>query len=466
MKKITFFIIFLTLIFFSCSEEKKKNYVRKNIHSVEAQKDVEAMNKALEIMRKMPCDNPLSWYYQGAIHWVPDTIKANMLCPSYRNVSDLKDGWDNCTHTPEGQEVVHFLTWHRLYIFHFEKIVRKLSGYDEFALPYWGYTENDLTNKTLHEVFRTSGAGLYESARFDSLNLGYPVSGEISRALILDKLFKTTSYEVFCKNIDKAPHGAMHDYIGAGNDTTGTLKFFNKITGTQTSTGLMGWVPTAGFDPIFWTHHSNIDRLWQQWSNSRNGQPVTLEELQRTPWPYVFFDENGKRVEYTLEEVEKIIYNLNYEFDDTKVQKPRTFVRLINPKKQKDSLVLSHKVESHETSLNLGNRHFTKGDKVHVLVSFLNVPKGVYEVYLNSDETPHPTDQQFLGFMTFFGSDHKTAGETCIRGCCGRLINGRRQLEFTFEVTSNEGNKNFLLNILKLNKNIHSDLVIEQITFE
>ncbi len=29
--------------------------------------------------------------------------------------------------------------------------------------------------------------------------------------------------------------------------------------------GSMGEVPAAAFDPIFWSHHAMIDKLWDQW---------------------------------------------------------------------------------------------------------------------------------------------------------------------------------------------------------
>jgi len=124
---------------FGCSTENNEvqsKFIRRNIHSKEAQADVEALNKALSIMRQKSCSDPTSWYYQGAIHWIPDTIKNQNLCDSYHNISQLKEAWDNCTHTKESE--IHFLVWHRLYIYHFEKIVRKLSGKKDFALPYWG----------------------------------------------------------------------------------------------------------------------------------------------------------------------------------------------------------------------------------------------------------------------------------------------------------------------------------------
>ena len=116
------FGIVVSLFLFSCSDSKEeadetKRYVRKNIHSNEALDDILALNKALDIMRKKDCKDPLSWYYQGAIHWIPDTINNNRWCQFYHNVGDKLDAWDNCTHTPSGKEKLHFLVWHRLYIF-------------------------------------------------------------------------------------------------------------------------------------------------------------------------------------------------------------------------------------------------------------------------------------------------------------------------------------------------------------
>jgi hypothetical protein len=132
--------------YFQFSDDNTR-FIRKNANSIEAQSDIDAMNKALTIMRENGCTDPMSWYYQGAMHWIPDSIGNNPLCESYSTVADLKEAWDNCTHSPSGKEKIHFLVWHRLYIWHFEKIVRKLSGKKDFALPYWGYTNNNSSDK-------------------------------------------------------------------------------------------------------------------------------------------------------------------------------------------------------------------------------------------------------------------------------------------------------------------------------
>lgn len=456
----------------SCNDKvEKKRWVRKNIHTSEAIKDVEALNKALQIMRSKNCSDPTSWYYQGAMHWIPDTIKNNQYCDWYHNVGDIKEGWDNCTHTPSGQEKIHFLVWHRLYIYHFEKIVRKLSGYEDFALPYWDYTSNG-DNKKLPKEFRDKNSSLYEPSRYQNLNNGEPISGEIERALDLTKLMSYTNFRMFSSNINVAPHGAIHDYIGAGNDTTGNLKFNNSITGTVTNTGLMGWVPTAAFDPIFWTHHSNIDRIWQKWTNSENGKLVTLEELKSADWHYVFFDENGKKVTYTVDSIIKIIYTMDYDFNDTKVISKEQN-QLVKCNKQEviasfnPNVSVNSQITDAVTQMKPRLSSTIKSnDKLimTLVVSFTKVPKGVYEVYINQskNESIKPSNKTFAGYMTFFGSDHKMVGESCERGCCRQLTkSGRPQFTFEYEINSSES---YNVSIYKDNRKHTGDIIIENIT--
>ena len=260
----------------------------------------------------------------------------------------------------------------------------------------------------------------------------------------------------------------MHDYIGAGNDTTGLLKFKNPITMTTTSTGLMGWVPTAAFDPIFWLHHSNIDRIWQQWTNSPNGKAVMLAELKDTPWPYVFFDENGKRVEYTVEQALDIVYGeMDYDFDDTKLIK-KTSNGLLQASRNNvlastDSRVkINDQITDAVTQLKLKGGSNTKPVIIELTVSYPQRPKGVYEVYVNKPKNrPFVSiETYFAGFMTFFDSDHKAQGEVCNKGCCQPILNKRPITTFTFEVPYSEY---INVQVYKHNGKHSTDLYVEKI---
>jgi len=61
-----------------------------------------------------------------------------------------------------------------------------------------------------------------------------------------------------------SPHGSVHGRVG----------------------GNMGSVPYAGFDPIFWLHHANVDRLWAVWQASNSG-PLPPNEANLTLEPFL-----------------------------------------------------------------------------------------------------------------------------------------------------------------------------------
>jgi hypothetical protein len=234
-----------------CRVEVK--YVRKNAAIAAAEADLIALKEALTVMKTMECDDPFSWYYQGATHSVPEFVdNGNPLCPSYITKQDLLWGWDTCTHK-EGSEI-HFLIWHRLFTAHFERIVRQLSGKSDFALPYWNYI--DPSDRTMPAPFTDLVSALYTESRLPGLNEGQPIEPFFDIFLDVTNLMETRVYRVFNSTMDSAPHGAMHNYIGgaaAGNF------MWNPIFQNEENFGLMALVASAGFDPIFWLHHANVD---------------------------------------------------------------------------------------------------------------------------------------------------------------------------------------------------------------
>jgi tyrosinase len=49
--------------------------------------------------------------------------------------------------------------------------------------------------------------------------------------------------------------------------------------------GTMGIIPWAAYDPIFWAHHANIDRLWRIWQ-LRHPQNFPTSFLNRALPPF------------------------------------------------------------------------------------------------------------------------------------------------------------------------------------
>ena len=58
-----------------------------------------------------------------------------------------------------------------------------------------------------------------------------------------------TTFEPFSSTLEDTPHGAVHCAIVTGGCPN----------------GLMGSIPAAALDPIFYAHHTNIDRLYECW---------------------------------------------------------------------------------------------------------------------------------------------------------------------------------------------------------
>lgn len=407
--------LMLLIMLFGTMCAQATQYVRKNASTAAAQEDVEALNVALKKMRTLGCNEPFSWYSQGATHSIPDEIPKNPLCPSYTNKSDLNWSWDTCTHV-EGSEI-HFLIWHRLYIAHFERIVRKLSGKADFALPYWNYIDSQ--NRIMPTVFRTNGTALFETARLSMLNEGERIQSTMNDNLNINNLMKNRVFSVFNSNIDAAPHGAMHSYIGGSYNG---IKMWNPIYQNGTNSGLMSQVPSAGFDPIFWAHHSNIDFLWQAWELSPNGKRPSLKELEAAPWPYKFYDENGKKVTYTIKEAYKAAFNIDYQYDQLK-----TKINLISTKEhkelvkdnaqQKKSLVWKHDIGQatknnklvieipaipNDKKMDLLLHDKPEALVIEVEVSFEDQPNDAYSVYVVDGKG----NRSLTGVMTFFGASH------------------------------------------------------------
>lgn len=265
-------------------------------------KDADLMNalrRGVRAMKKRKPSDPLSWFYQAAIHgFTNDMVKIEEVNdPEVKNV-DQKKYWSQCPHF--GQSAANFLPWHRAYTHYFERILRAHTGEPRFALPYWDYS--------LPENYKFP-------REFGISKLDAPLDGDETNPLFHDiRNIYFTSYEHWSgtnlpytqltpEAVDWTPARESKAFFGLderdglgggiGDDdmsTRGRLESFphdpiHRLTGgvvprpplpnpddpanpieQDAVSGGMASPPTAGFDPIFCVHHSNIDRLWAEWS--------------------------------------------------------------------------------------------------------------------------------------------------------------------------------------------------------
>jgi len=85
-----------------------------------------------------------------------------------------------------------------------------------------------------------------------------------------------TDFNSFSGDLENTPHGTVH---------------CGMVTGSCPN-GLMGSVPVAALDPIFYAHHTNIDRLYECWLNvdATNRLPNDSAQLATM---FTFVDADG-----------------------------------------------------------------------------------------------------------------------------------------------------------------------------
>ncbi|WBX74895.1 tyrosinase family protein [Tenacibaculum ovolyticum] len=486
-------IFLVTSLCYSQNENNAK-YVRLNASTPEAQADLEAMNVAFKKMREMDCENGLAWYYQGAIHNIPSEIKGkNNLCSQYQTSKDKLFAWGDCTHKSGISAKLHFLLWHRMYIWHFEKIIRELSGKKDFALPYWNYGSNILDENIMPQKIRDPKGYLYEAARYSVLNNGEPIPPtnlknikRTLREIINSPIFlreRTNEdgekeYFGFSPELEKSPHGYMHDLIG-GEYANPKETFYNQIYQKKDFPGLMANVPSAGFDSVFWLHHSMIDRIWESWEVNHLEQRPTLAQLEASPWEYNFIEPNGKEITYTIKEMYDIVFNLGYRYNNLLYTSESPVLASIKPSvnknvsfqdsthkiiwKQKIGKTIGSNAFKHKVTKKISKRvtkNFKSEKKSFIFLS-LNVvvykePSDYYTVHLRY---PNQKDE-YLGTMTFFGvaHDHGT-GENHTIGENGVKLN------FSYYISDDlkDSNKNFEI-IIKKNGIGEAKVTLENIS--
>lgn len=200
-----------------------------------------------------------------------------------------------CWHAPRsisGRRYNLFLPWHRAYIRYFE-----LAAQDQDSgavLPWWDWTSDLSHSVGVPEAFSVESADgqrnpLYNAHIFvpdaqpplDRDTRRFP--GDPGRLPSPDQimaLYSITQFEEFSDALQNI-HNGIHGWTG------GFVTEDGRPVG-----GDMGSVATAAFDPIFWSHHSMIDRIWHLWQlkNGINNLPADYLSQILTPFRYTVRD--------------------------------------------------------------------------------------------------------------------------------------------------------------------------------
>lgn len=206
----------------ACWKKIKERPTRRNIANLAANDPIiQTYKDAVAAMKALPTSDGRSWTKQADIH--------NNKCPH-------QNWW--------------FLPWHRAYLVNFEAICRKLTGNNDFALPYWNWT----TSPSIPAPFWGAGNPLLNTTRVASQSSVADVSS-VGSATITD-ILNETNFFLFASDratgqrvrtafgaLERTPHNYIHGFVG------GEMSTFR-----------------SPLDPIFWCHHNMIECLWVHWN--------------------------------------------------------------------------------------------------------------------------------------------------------------------------------------------------------
>ena len=343
---------------------------RPNVNALSAAQ-LDALRHGIQVMQSRPVSDPTSWLYQAGIHG--------------SNLSPQRALWGTCQHNS-----LHFLSWHRWYLYYFERILRAASGSASLMLPYWNWT----ADRAVPAPFRDSTPGntLFDSHRASGINGGalLPASA-VSPTAALGQ----TAFANFTSSLEASPHGAVHVSVG------GDMSSFN----------------TAGLDPIFWLHHCNIDRLWESWLGQGGGRANPTDATWRDR-QFSFFDETGTQRTVKASGALATCGSLGYNYTGRRlILTPQILATQLSD-------LVAAKVRAPRTaiaapSLTLGARTATAtvplpprsagavAKSTYIAFDEIDVanPDGFYEIYLNPPpgKTPDFTDPSYAGNLVLFG---------------------------------------------------------------
>ena len=260
--------------------------LRRNASSMAADDPIlRGYRRAIAAMRALPSENPCSWFYQAAIHGTTDP----------RNLT----AWNTCHTDPQ-----FFWAWHRMYLYWFERIVRKHSGMYDWAVPYWDWANS--AERSLPTAFRDSTSLLFDATRNAGVNGGTPLSASLATSVAS----AMTSLNYFTTQSSmNGPHGSVHVAIS----------------------GNMGSVSSAAQDPIFWAHHAQVDRLWNLWLAQGGGRSSPVGDTSWKTSTYTFFDECCQPVTMKGCDVLRAARQLSYTYEGEPTQIDQYCPRIFRP---------------------------------------------------------------------------------------------------------------------------------------
>ena len=204
--------------------------------------DLQALAYAVSVMRTNT--GPLSWVTQRRVHAAP---------------------WGH-------HNSWRFLPWHRLQLYYLERIIAQVSGKSDFAMPYWDWS----TDHAPASFFQPTSP-LYDETR--TITASTRISGYLG--------FEWSQAGRAGGDFWARTENDFGDFFGSQNPTgmtgsgyAGSGEQYGHNLCHVFVGGRMRNLLESPLDPLFWAHHSNVDRQWAIWSQIHGGDQTYPPEFK------------------------------------------------------------------------------------------------------------------------------------------------------------------------------------------
>ncbi|KAL1551615.1 catechol oxidase [Salvia divinorum] len=202
-----------------------------------------------------------------------------------------------------------FFPFHRWYLYFFERILGSLIDDPDFALPYWNW--DNPRGMQFPAIFNNPNSPLYDSFRnqkhvppaiaslilrneatdptqiiSENLSIMYNemIGGVNSAVEFMGQPYRAGDQVPPMSlggTLERGSHIAIHAWVGDPD------KPYNEDLGNFYS---------AARDPVFFAHHSNVDRLWAIWQGIKTKYQKTILDRDYLDASFLFYDENKQLV--------------------------------------------------------------------------------------------------------------------------------------------------------------------------
>jgi polyphenol oxidase len=300
----------------------------------------------------------------------------------------------NCVDSPTP---VHwnwrFFAWHRAYLYFHEQILGSLIGDNDFRLPYWDW--DTASHRRLPPAYATPGdAGnpLWNSTRgmaaTDELPLEDVGEAVMENVLTLGTFAEFGGAANAAGSPESTPHGAVHSDVG------GDMSFFS----------------SAAQDPVFYAHHSNVDKLWSDWNKGASTHTNPADAAFRD-LTFTFFNSSKVWTSIKASQVLDHEGSLRYTYGPSRFSEILPCILdwiVVRPRWQASQLILSDpRARARLTGAVSGKA------PVRLHIDGLVVPQdrsAVYRVYAGRAEAnadKGPESAAYLGTVPFVANDSK-----------------------------------------------------------